>query len=142
MMRPKRPTSISKYAQVCLEFLSNNDLARHISLGGAFGLAHYFEYRTTHDIDAWWVEPITQEEQHQAIQLVENSLRSFGEVRIRSWGDVTSVELAQEKKVVFSFQIARRSAKLNPPISSPWSRAWSAAWITSSSQTWTERRTY
>lgn len=120
MTQPKRPTHISEYAQACLEILSTSDLAKHVSLGGAFGLAHYFEYRSTHDIDAWWVEPITQDEQQQVIQLVENSLRSFGEVRIRSWGDVTSVELAQEKKVVFSFQIARRSAELHSPTSSPW----------------------
>ncbi len=118
--QPQRPRQISEYAQACLEVLSTSDLAKHVSLGGAFGLAHYFEYRATHDIDAWWVEPITQNEQQQVIQLVENSLRSFGDVRIRSWGDVTSVELAREKKVVFSFQIAQRSAELHSPTSSPW----------------------
>jgi len=118
--QPQRPTHISEYAHACLGVLSASDLAKHLSLGGAFGLAHYFEYRTTHDIDAWWVEPITQEQQQQVIQLVENSLRSFGEIRIRLWGDVTSVELAQEKKTVFSFQIARRSAELHPPLPSPW----------------------
>lgn len=120
MTQPKRPSRISEYAQACLEVLSTSDLAKHLSLGGAFGLAHYLEYRTTHDIDAWWVEPITQEQQQRVIQLVETSLRSFGEVRIRSWGDVTSVELAQEKRTVFSFQIARRSAELRPPLSGLW----------------------
>jgi predicted nucleotidyltransferase component of viral defense system len=120
MTQPKRPTFISEYAQACLGVLSTSEMAKHISLGGAFGLAHYLEYRSTHDIDAWWVESITLEEQQQVIRLVEKGLRSFGEVRIRSWGDVTSIELTQEKKVVFSFQIARRSAELHSPISSPW----------------------
>ena len=74
MTQPKRPTFISEYAQACLGVLSTSEMAKHISLGGAFGLAHYLEYRSTHDIDAWWVESITLEEQQQVIRLVEKGL--------------------------------------------------------------------
>jgi len=89
-------------------------------LGGAFGLAHYFEYRTTHDVDAWWIEPVSQEERKEIIRILEDALRAFGEVRTRAWGDVVSVELRQQEKTVFSFQIARRSVGLQEPVPSPW----------------------
>jgi hypothetical protein len=120
MTRPQRPRQISEYAQACLDALASGNLGRHISLGGAFGLAHYFEYRSTHDVDAWWVESISREDQGKVVQVLEEAMRPFGEIRIRSWGDVTSVELAQGKKTIFSFQIARRSAELHPPLPGPW----------------------
>jgi hypothetical protein len=41
-------------------------------------------------------------------------------VRTRAWGDVVSVELAQEAKTVFSFQVAHRSAQLDAPIEGVW----------------------
>jgi hypothetical protein len=39
---------------------------------------------------------------------------------VRSWGDVTSVELMVDGKTVFSFQIAERSARLREPVRTPW----------------------
>ena len=39
---------------------------------------------------------------------------------MRSWGDVTSIELASGSRTVFSFQIAQRSAQLEPSISAGW----------------------
>ena len=56
---PKQPAHLSKYAKVCLEAMVAARLANTISLGGAFGLFHYFDYRPTHDVDAWWVEDVT-----------------------------------------------------------------------------------
>jgi len=47
-------------------------------------------------------------------------LQPFGRVHTRSWGDVVSVELTQQGKTVFSFQIARRSAQLAEPLLGPW----------------------
>lgn len=44
----------------------------------------------------------------------------FGEVRTRTWGDVMSVELRQEGRAIFSFQIANRSVLLEAPHPSPW----------------------
>jgi predicted nucleotidyltransferase component of viral defense system len=89
-------------------------------LGGALGLLHYLDYRSTHDADAWWDASATTEDRQQVIQLIEATLASFGQVRRRAWGDVVSVELLQERRVVFSFQIARRSAQLEPSITAPW----------------------
>jgi len=120
MTEPHRPSILPQYAQECLDALAQRDLGEKISLGGAFGLAHYFEYRTTHDVDAWWVEPVTGEARQQVITALQAALRPFGQVRVRSWGDVVSVELSHEKKAIFSFQIAHRSARLCEPQASPW----------------------
>ncbi|MBI3760454.1 MAG: nucleotidyl transferase AbiEii/AbiGii toxin family protein, partial [Chloroflexi bacterium] len=54
------------------------------------------------------------------VRTLEGALQPFGQARVRSWGDVVSVELSQHGKTVFSFQIARRSAGLQPPESGPW----------------------
>lgn len=120
MMQPRRPANLNDHTQACLNALAGTSFGGRLSLGGAFGLAHYFEYRTTHDIDAWWVEPVTDEEQRKVVRILEEALRPFGQVRTRSWGDVVSVELSQQNKTVFSFQIARRSAQLHEPLPAPW----------------------
>jgi predicted nucleotidyltransferase component of viral defense system len=100
--------------------LAESGLGKHLSLGGAFGLAHYYEYRTTHDVDAWWVEPIAGEDRRAIVTALEEALRPFGEVRTRAWGDVISVELISDNKTIFSFQIARRSAELQAPAVGVW----------------------
>lgn len=53
-IRPKKPRQVSEYAELCLVALADNGLGGYISIGGAFGLAYYLEYRPTHDVDAWW----------------------------------------------------------------------------------------
>jgi len=108
------------YAEACLQALAANGLGEKISLGGAFGLLHYFDYRPTHDVDAWWVPSATAEDRRQVIRVIEETLQSFGQVKKRAWGDVVSVELMREGKTVFSFQIAHRSAQLEPPAPAPW----------------------
>ncbi len=116
----QRPSQVSEYALACLQAIAAGDMGQHLSLGGAFGLAHYFEYRTTHDVDAWWIEPAGQEIRQRVVRVLEEALRRFGSVRTRAWGDVVSVELSREGKTIFSFQIARRSAELHAPRLSPW----------------------
>jgi len=120
VMRPRRPAHMPAYAEACLQALASQDLGGKISLGGAFGLLHYLDYRPTHDVDAWWVPLATAEDQHRVIGAIEATLRPFGQVRRRAWGDVISVELTRGGKVVFSFQIARRFAQLEPPAPAPW----------------------
>lgn len=120
IMQPHRPTHMPDYAEACLQALAANGLGEKISLGGAFGLLHYFDYRPTHDVDAWWVPSATAEDRRQVIRVIEETLQSFGQVKKRAWGDVVSVELMREGKTVFSFQIAHRSAQLEPPAPAPW----------------------
>ncbi len=116
----KKPDNTSNYALACLNALSASKMGGCVSIGGAFGLSHYYEYRTTHDIDAWWDEKTSLQQQQEIISLLSTVLEKFGTVRIRIWGDVASIELIQESKTVFSFQIAKRSALLEEPVPSPW----------------------
>ncbi len=54
------------------------------------------------------------------MRLVEAALAADGEVHTRRWGDVVSIELKVGGKKVFSFQIAERSAQLEPTTVVPW----------------------
>ena len=120
MIEPKLPKEISPFARACLDALAEGGLGRHLSIGGAFGLAHYHEYRPTHDVDAWWRQSATRENRDAIVAVLGKTLGSFGNVRTRVWGDVVSVELEQSGKTVFSFQIAERSAQLEKPVEGVW----------------------
>lgn len=113
-MEIQRPSHVPDHADLCLKAISEANLGDRISLGGAFGLLHYLDYRTTYDVDAWWVPAATSQERQQVIVAVKNALAPLGEVRTRAWGDVVSIELVEGKRKVFSFQIAERSAQLRP----------------------------
>ena len=120
LMMPRRPTNIPAYAETCLQALVASGLNDKISLGGAFGLLHYLDYRATHDVDAWWDASATRQEKDQVIAAIERALNAYGQVQKRAWGDVVSVELVQANKTAFSFQIAQRSAQLQPSRSATW----------------------
>ena len=120
--QPRRPSHLPDHSEICLRALVDHGLAEHISLGGAFGLLHYLDYRSTHDVDAWWTDTAAEADRRQVLQVLESALRVAGEVKTRAWGDVASVELVLAGKTVFSFQIARRSAQLEPSRPAPWIR--------------------
>jgi predicted nucleotidyltransferase component of viral defense system len=122
VLKPKPPKLVSEHARSCLTALVKNGFGGKISLGGGFGMAYYYEYRPTHDVDAWWEDDATNEDKQAIIQCLENTLRVFGEVRTRSWGDVSSVDMtpSNTKHVKFSFQIARRSAQIEKSLPAPW----------------------
>jgi hypothetical protein len=122
-MNPERPRNIPVYADLCLKAISDAGLGDRISLGGAFGLLHYLDYRPTFDVDAWWVPSATTDEQRLVSAAIEQALAPYGEVRTRTWGDVISVELLKAEHKVFSFQIARRSAQLQPSLLLPWANS-------------------
>jgi hypothetical protein len=117
---PQQPSQLSQYAQACLDALVQAKIAQRISLGGALGLFHYLDYRSTHDADAWWAEALTETQKHEVTQALEKTLSAYGETRARAWGDVVSVELWREGKTVFSFQIAARSTRLEESVSAGW----------------------
>lgn len=119
-LQPHRPEHLPDYSEVCLQALVDHGLAEKISLGGALGLLHYLDYRATYDVDAWWSDTATEADRRQILQILEDVLNQVGEVKTRVWGDVASVELARAGKTVFSFQIARRSAQLEPTRLAPW----------------------
>jgi hypothetical protein len=119
-LQPHRPTHILHYAETCLQALVASGLNDKISLGRAFGLLHYLDYRPTHDVDAWWDASATNHDKNRTVEVLESALSPYGGVQTRTWGDVTSVELMQEDKTVFSFQIAQRSVQLQPSVSTTW----------------------
>jgi hypothetical protein len=120
MPSPTRPTQLSLYAEVALQALADAGLGHKISLGGALGLQHYFEYRVTHDVDAWWEPTATAEERESVLRVVQGAMRRFGSTRLRRWGEVSSLDLIVEGKIVFSFQVAVRSAQIEPTTTLPW----------------------
>ena len=119
-IQPQQPANLSPYARACLDSLVKAGLARHISLGGAFGLFHYLDYRSTHYVDAWWSDTATESQRKNVIHTLQMVLSEFGNVNVRSWGDVVSVELFENGKVIFSFQIASRSSRLQDSIQAGW----------------------
>ena len=119
-IQPHQPSQVSPYARACLNALLEADLAKRISIGGALGLFHYIDYRSTHDVDAWWVGSLTEKQKQEVAKVLESTLSAFGSVNKRIWGDVISIELSQDGKTVFSFQIAARTARLEQPISAGW----------------------
>jgi hypothetical protein len=119
-MEPRRPANVPEPAAACLDALAASGAGGAISLGGYFGLAHYLDYRASHDLGAWWTEAAAPEERKRVVEVIEKALSSYGAVRTRSWGDVVSVELAREGRVVFTFQIATRAARLEPTTPSAW----------------------
>ena len=119
-IQPQQPSYLSPYTRACLDALVKADLANCISIGGAFGLFHYLDYRPTHDVDAWWSDSVTEKQRLALVKALETTLSNFGSVCVRSWGDVVSVELHQDGKTVFSFQVASRSVRLEKPISAGW----------------------
>ncbi len=118
--QPRPPQHISPIAQACLNAIAQEGLGKYMSLRGAFGLTHYYEYRTTHDVDAWWTSDATREARGLVIANIETTLAQFGQTRTRTWGDVVSIELRQDKRTIFSFQIATRSALLHDEVTGVW----------------------
>ncbi|MDX9721609.1 MAG: nucleotidyl transferase AbiEii/AbiGii toxin family protein [Myxococcota bacterium] len=118
--QPRQPENLPEHSEATLLALVERGLASCISLGGAFGLLHYLDYRQTHDVDAWWAEELSTQQQNLVIETIEASLRAFGQVTHRRWGDVVSIELAREGRKCFSFQIARRAGQLEPSTTAPW----------------------
>jgi hypothetical protein len=114
------PANVQPYARLCLEAVAAAGLGSSISIGGAFGLSHYLEYRTTHDVDAWWTDAATPDIRRRVTDTVTEALKAAGSVKTRSWGEVTSIELALEGTTVFSFQVAARSAVLQAPQAGLW----------------------
>lgn len=120
MVKPKRPTHLSQYASACLQALADEGLGVFVSLGGALALLHYVDYRPTRDVDAWWEPAATRAQRDRVVTVVETVLAQYGEVHRRAWGEVVSVDLREGEQTVFNFQIAERSALLEPTVTSPW----------------------
>ena len=116
----KKPSHMPEYAEICLQAVVDYQLADRISVGGALGLLHHIDYRSTRDVDAWWTDAAQEGDQERVIRVISDALAPSGDLAVRRWGDVVSIELERDGRAVFSFQIARRSAQLAPSLPAPW----------------------
>ncbi|MBI4546015.1 MAG: hypothetical protein HY703_12515 [Gemmatimonadetes bacterium] len=108
-------------AEEILSSLRECPEAGDIILGGYFALKQYLDYRATHDLDAWWRTGRTE----GAVACIQRVMRAVADrhgLRFaqREWGETLSFELADERRKIFSFQIAVRSLELEPPRKSAW----------------------
>ncbi|MEI8133413.1 MAG: nucleotidyl transferase AbiEii/AbiGii toxin family protein [Leptolinea sp.] len=63
---------------------------------------------------------IPSEVRQQIIEVLSSALESFGDVNVRAWGEVVSIDLSENSRKVFSVQIADRSVQLG--------EAWVGIW--------------
>ncbi len=103
-----------------MKALASAGLGQVISIGGAFGLLNYLDQRPTHDVVAWWSAGATAAQRPQAVELISKVLADLGDMSIREWGDVCSLELRRIGRTVFSFQIADRPLQLEKSVSAQW----------------------
>ena len=117
-----KPRHLDPLADRVLSLLSAYPEANQIILGGYFALQHYVDYRTTHDIDAWWTDradPSTEAAIGRAMQQV--AVEQGMELRTRRFGETVSFELATVgARRRFSFQIALRSVAVEEAQPSAW----------------------
>lgn len=113
--------NIDPLAESVLAELSKHAGSEQIVLGGYFALRHHVDYRSTHDIDAWWKEradPHAEAAIRSAMQRVASGKGLL--LNERRFGETVSFELSQGKRKVFSFQIAVRSVQIESPEASSW----------------------
>jgi hypothetical protein len=113
--------AIDPLAESILAELALHPESEQIVLGGYFVLRSYIDYRTTHDIDAWWktrADIATEAAIRDSMNTVATAKGLL--LHERRFGETVSFELSNKKTKVFSFQIAVRSVELEPPQPSPW----------------------
>jgi hypothetical protein len=126
MNTPHIPSTLDPIAVELLTRLRAHAECAAIVLGGHFALKHYVDYRTTHDIDAWWDIQTSPTTQKQALARVEAAMAEIALLRNaesikRSTRMVDFLDLRQADKTIFSFQIAEREHQLEAPLNVPWS---------------------
>ncbi len=118
---PTTPQRLHVLAREILDELRDQHAAADFILGGGVALQHYCEYRDTRDIDAWWDTLPTADAELLLAEVMDRVGKRHGlTLRIRNWGETQSYELQDAGQTVFSFQIAVRSVRLEPPYPTAW----------------------
>ncbi len=119
---PTPPINLNPYAKELLNKLAGHSEAAEIVLGGGVALSHYFEYRGTVDIGAWWRESATAATRNLIQKLMKDLATEHQcSFRLRSWGDTESYELLQAGRKIFSFQVSVRTRYMDAPMAAKWS---------------------
>lgn len=123
--QPQVPAGLTPFARGLLEALRGRPEAAAFVLGGGVALSHYAEYRTTHDVDAWWAATPDEAAWDSARAAMERLAAQAGaEVLERGWGETRSCELKRGARKLFSFQASIRTIGLDPPRPSAWAPLW------------------
>ncbi|MBI2925256.1 MAG: nucleotidyl transferase AbiEii/AbiGii toxin family protein [Verrucomicrobia bacterium] len=120
---PQKPTTLDPRTEGLLEWMGAQPWAHLVVLGGGVALKHYVDYRPTKDCDAWWDAAATTDERQRVLEEVAAALLRLNpgcSLRRDDWGDVNSLAVVEQGKVVFSFQVAQRTSQLAPYLSSAW----------------------
>jgi hypothetical protein len=121
MIAMKKPEHLDPLAEQVLDKLAGHSESGEIVLGGYFALKHYLDYRSTHDIDAWWKGRASAQTE-TAIRQSMSEVASANSLLLqeKKFGETVSFECLRDRRRVFSFQIALRSVELEPAVLSPW----------------------
>ncbi|MCW5867845.1 MAG: nucleotidyl transferase AbiEii/AbiGii toxin family protein [Candidatus Eremiobacteraeota bacterium] len=105
-----------------LHSLGQEEGAEHLEVGGGIALWHYTPHRSTNDIDAWWLQE--NSDSRAAIQrtMEKVSAENGLDLSSRSQAGCTSWDLKKAGKVVFAFQVAPKTARVEPPGPARWGR--------------------
>jgi hypothetical protein len=120
---PQKPATLDPRTERLLEWMGGQPWAHLIVLGGGVALKHYVDYRPTKDCDAWWDSAASAEQRQRVLEETAAALLRLNPgcgQRRDDWGDVNSISVVEKGKVVFSFQIARRTSQLAPYLPSSW----------------------
>lgn len=122
-LQPQVPGGLHPLAREILEELARHPGGAGVIVGGGVALQHYCEYRDTVDLDAWWAQdagPDAEIAVRDAMEAVAQ--RHDLEVVLRAWRETQSFEFREPEghRKRFSFQIARRTIELSPPVESAW----------------------
>jgi len=120
---PQMAQRLHELAREILEELRDQPAAAALILGGGVALQHYYEYRETHDIDAWWASTPKADTRQLLRETMQRVAERHGySLAVRAWRETESLELQDEGKTIFSFQVAVRSLELESPGPSAWTR--------------------
>ncbi len=123
-IEPTRPPGLDPLAVEILERLRAYPEANDFVLGGHLALKHYLDYRTTHDINAWWAQESTTDSQHLALERLRDIVKSVAADRGMTFSEraarsMTLLEMQRNAKTIFSVQIADCDIELAEPVRGP-----------------------
>lgn len=116
-----KPRQLDPLADRVLSLLAGIPEADRIVLGGYLALQHHLDYRSTHDIDAWWRDRADAGAEAAIRRVMQQVADETGmTLEERRFGDTLSLELVRDGRQRFSFQIAVRSVALEESVPSAW----------------------
>jgi hypothetical protein len=123
-LTPKVPTNLDPIVAAVLAKLGSSPEAAYVIIGGGVALNCYIEPRATMDVDAWWSQHSSAQQREATVARIKNIVREIAADRpnmhlvedTRAASEMRGIELEQNGKTIFSFQVAPRSLELEAPV--------------------------